>query len=217
MRPTREVQELADAMSEALPQLDARGQRIAISVYRLMAAGRPVAPAEIAVASGAAPAQVENALATWPAVFRDGEGRVVGFWGLTVAEMPPHQIEARGVRLWAWCAWDTLFLPEVLNTTVQVRSLSPGDQQTIELRVAGGQIESVAPNDVVVSFLKPDAPFDSDVITSFCHFVHFFPSRASGERWVKEHPRTFLLSLDDAFQLGHISNRRFATALSALI
>jgi alkylmercury lyase len=108
----RAVQELADAMSGALPQLGPQDQGIAISLYRLMAKGRPVSPADIASTSGAAPAHVEHSLATWPAVYRDGVGNVVGFWGLTVAEMPPHQLEAEGVRHWAWCAWDTLFLPD---------------------------------------------------------------------------------------------------------
>jgi alkylmercury lyase len=213
MSPTSEVRQLADAMSGALPQLGAQGQAIAISVYRMLAGGQPVLPAQIAAESGAALAAVEDALGSWPAVFRDSAGQVVGFWGLTIVDMPPHQIIAKGVTLWAWCAWDTLFLPEVLGRTVQVMSVPPRSKETIELRVAPYRVESVSPSDVVVSFLMPDAPFDSDVITSFCHFVHFFPSRPQGEPWVKEHPGTFLLSLVDAFELARISNRRFATAL----
>lgn len=200
-------------MSGALPELDAEGQRIAISVYRLMAAGRPVLPAEVAAASGAGQDVVKDALGTWPAVFRDENGRLVGFWGLTVAEMPPHQIEAGGVKLWAWCAWDTLFLPELLDMTIRVTSVSPGRGEAVELSVAPDRVQSVSPADVLVSFLKPDAPFDSDVITSFCHFVHFFPSPISGEQWVGTHPGTFLISLADAYELAGISNRRFKDAL----
>jgi hypothetical protein len=33
-------------------------------------------------------ARVLSAIESWPAVFRDAEGRVVGFLGLTVAERP---------------------------------------------------------------------------------------------------------------------------------
>lgn len=208
-----DVQELAQAMTGALPLLDDQDQQVAISLYRLMASGRPVSPAQIAAASGSTEPHVEKVLDTWPAVFRDGDDRVVGFWGLTTAEMPPHEIEADGVRLWGWCAWDTLFLPELLGRTVQVRSVCPSSQMTIGLRVAPDRVESAAPDGVIVSFLKPDGPFDSDVITSFCHFVHFFASSALGEQWVQGHPGTFLLSLPDAFELAHISNRRFATAL----
>jgi alkylmercury lyase len=177
--------------------------------------GQAVSPVDIAVASGAAQAQVANRLDAWPAVFRDEQGRVVGFWGLTVSEMPPHQIEVRGARLWTWCAWDALFLPQLLGTTVQVRSVCPVSQETIELRVAPDRVESASPVGVMVSFLQPDGQFDSDVITSFCHFVHFFASRALGERWVGEHSGTFLLSLPSAFELARITNARFASALRA--
>ena len=100
-----------------------------------------------------------------------------------------------------------------LNTTVRVTSVCPGSREGIELTVAPDRVKSVAPKNVVVSFLQPDEPFDSDVITSFCHFVHFFTSPALGEQWVEEHPRTFLLSLPDAFELARLSNRRFAIAL----
>jgi alkylmercury lyase len=216
MNPTTEVRDLADALEMARPRMDAGEQRIAIAIYRQLAAGGPVTPTEIATASGATEEQVARALLAWPGVLRDATGSVVGFWGLSVAEMPPHQIIARGVRLWAWCAWDTLFLPELLDATVQVTSVSPGVEAAIELQVAPGGVEAVTPAQVVVSFLKPEAPFDSDVITSFCHFVHFFPSREAGDRWVADHPRTFLLSLADAFELARISNRRFATVLAGL-
>jgi alkylmercury lyase len=142
-------------------------------------------------------------------VFRDDSGNVAGFWGLTVAEMPPHAIEAGGVRLSAWCALDTLFLPEVLGTSIRVRSVSPGSHESIELEVEP-RVVSTAPQGLVVSFLRPGSPFDSDVITIFCHF---FASPEAGERWVEEHPGTFLLSLSDAFELARVSNRRFVTAL----
>jgi hypothetical protein len=68
----------------------------------------------------------------------------------------------------------------------------------------------------VVSFLLPDRPFDADVIQSFCHFVYFFTSEQSGEAWSKQHPRTFLLSLRDAFELGRrVNELNFPRALGA--
>lgn len=101
MRPTSQVLELAEAMRCAQPELDTEDQRIAISRYGQLATGRPVPAIDIAVASID---RVEKGLGGWPAVFRDGEESVIGFWGLTVVEMGPHQILAEGVRLWAWCA-----------------------------------------------------------------------------------------------------------------
>ena len=39
---------LADALAAALGELDPAGQRLAIALYRLLAAGRPVAAADLA-------------------------------------------------------------------------------------------------------------------------------------------------------------------------
>jgi hypothetical protein len=45
-----------------------------------------------------------------------------------------------------------------------------------------------------------------DVITTFCYFVHFFPSRQAGESWSAQHPGTFLLSIDEAHVLARLKN-----------
>ncbi len=46
------LDELADALATALGELDPAGQRLAIALYRLLAAGRPVAAADLAAATG---------------------------------------------------------------------------------------------------------------------------------------------------------------------
>lgn len=43
---------------------------------------------------------------------------------------------------------------------------------------------------------------EKDVVSEFCHFIHFFASREAGERWVAEHPRAILLSLEEGFELS---------------
>lgn len=43
-------------------------------------------------------------------------------------------------------------------------------------------------------------------MASACHFIFFLASRASGDRWVAEHPGTVLLSLDEAFAAGRLQN-----------
>ena len=66
----------------------------------------------------------------------------------------------------------------------------------------------------IVSFLLPNRDFDADVIQSFCHFVHFFASAEAGQDWTAEHPGTFLLSLEEAFELGRLVNAlNFPSAL----
>ncbi len=78
--------------------------------------------------------------------------------------------------------------------------------ETIRLAVTPERVKEVRPEGAVVSFLRPDGPLGPDVLEPFCHFVHFFTSRESAECWMAVHPGTFLLSVDDAFELGRLTN-----------
>src|SRR5229473_3207203 len=69
----------------------------------------------------------------------------------------------------------------------------------VRLLVTPDRVERIEPVNAQMSILLPDrAGVHKDVITSFCHFVHFFPSRQAGESWSSQHPGTFLLSIYEA-------------------
>lgn len=73
-------------------------------------------------------------------------------------------------------------------------------------------LEVAEPKDAFVSFLLPEADdFDTsaaNVMGKFCHFVFYFTSRSSSERWVAKHPGTFLYSPHEAFALAKRLNAR---------
>jgi len=198
------LESLAAAVARAAPDFD---ERIALQVYRRLAEGSPAPPSDVAQRAGASVERVEEFLASWPGVYLDEAKHVIGFWGLTVTKLSPtHRVKVAGRTVFAWCAWDTLFLPGLLDATARVESACRTTGETISLVVSpGGVVETSHPG-AVVSFLTPKRDFDADVIQSFCHLVHFFVSREAGETWTAEHPGTFLLSLDDAFELGRRVN-----------
>jgi len=208
---------LAAALEGAAPTLDAMDERIALAMYRTLAEGQPAAPAVISSRAGVAQERVDEFLTSWPSVFRDQEGGVLGFGGLTIARLrPTHRLEIDGRELFGWCAWDTLFLPWILDATARVGSDCPVTRETISLLVSPTAIIETSHPNVVVSFLLPDRQFDDNVIQSFCHFVHFFASPEAGQAWVADHPGTFLLSLEDAFELGRRWNElRFPSSSEA--
>jgi alkylmercury lyase len=122
------------------------------------------------------------------------------------------------LTLWTWCAWDSLFIPELLDTTAHVESPDPDTGEVVRLDVGPRGVTTVEPGTAVVSFLMPDAmEFDksaTNVMATFCNFVFFFASRKSGERWVAKHPGTFLYSLDEAVALARRLNAKvFGLAL----
>ena len=212
-----DIEALSGRLLRIFPALDPTGQRLSLALYRELARGAPVSPPSLADRVEMRAEMVVRQLRSWPGVYYDGEQRVVGFWGLTIAPMP-HCLRVDGRELYAWCAWDTLFLPALLCTSVEVESSCRATGAPVRLTVTPHGVESAQPAGLSVSFLLPEAEaMNADVITSFCHYVHFFNSREAAQPWLDEHPETFLLQLADAYEFGRRMNRaRYGAALDAV-
>lgn len=181
-------------------------QRVSLQLYRLLAEGQPVSRKRLADALNLSIQDVETIVWRWPGVYDDDGGRIVGYWGLALPEMD-HRFEVGGQRLYTWCAWDSLFIPQILQTTARVESRCPETGCTIQLTVGPEGVEYLDPADIVMSFVVPDeSKLRQDVIQHFCHYVHFFHSKEAGERWISQHPGVVLLSIEDAFELGRKKN-----------
>lgn len=214
------------ALDAALPGFSPEEQQVAVTLYRELAKGQPVDAAAVGLALGRSASEARALLerdSLEAFAYLDHQGRVSGFGGLTTVRTR-HQFELEGGTLWTWCAWDTLFVPEILGKRGRITSPDPETGEAIRLTVTPQEIKSAEPRHAVMSFLLPDAhEFVSaaNLVKTFCHFILYFASRASGERWAARHPGTFLYSLDDAFRLakhfnaskfGHELARRRATA-----
>ncbi|HET7853014.1 MAG TPA: organomercurial lyase [Candidatus Methylomirabilis sp.] len=209
--------ELVDKVAGAVARFDVAGQRMAVTLYRLLSEGEPVSVRRLAAMLNLPDEAVRNALEAWP-IFFDDRNAVIGFGGLTVVEMPPHRFIVDGRSLYAWCAWDSLFIPAVLGKVARVESICPVTGASISLVVGPTGVREVRPNTAVVSFLTPERTFDRNVIVNFCHFVHFFRDAEAAAQWIGQHPGTFLLSVDDAFTLGQLTNaRNFGDALDVQV
>lgn len=200
------MDELSAIVHQLFPQLSPERQEISIQIYRLLAEGQPVATSDIAAALHIPEQKITAILDDWFGFFYDDDKRIIGFWGLALAEMP-HRFEVDGQQLYTWCAWDTLFIPELIQKTATVVSVCPVTRDPVTLTVTPEGIRDLNPPEVVMSFVAPDEEqFQQNIVMSFCHYVHFFSSRHAGEQWVSSHPNTFLISMEEAFELGHRKN-----------
>jgi alkylmercury lyase len=189
------------ALAAATPVLDEGGRRLAAAVLRLLAAGEPVSVPAAAAAGGVPAARAGQLLRSWPGVFWDDRDLVTGFWGLALPPMP-HRIRRAGTDLYAWCAFDPLFLALVIGG-LQVATADPVSSEAINYHLAGnGAITAASHPHTALSFLRPSQPWDDDVMTTFCHYVWHFTSPATAQRWTAAHPGTFVLSLNDAAELA---------------
>ena len=197
---------LAQVFIDVFPAMNVDDQRLAATLYRFLAEESPVSLARLTEILQRDTDELSKALDSWPGVFFDDNRCIVGFWGLSVGETS-HKLEVDGKAVYAWCAWDTLFLPALLDTTLQVASHCVQTGEPVQLSVSPHGIESVEPASVMVSFLEPDEnAIRENVTTSFCHFVHFFRDQEVGSHWVANHPGTFLLTLEEAFDIGRQVN-----------
>lgn len=203
-----------EALAAALPEFAPDEQGAGVALLRELARGKPVGAAQLARALGVPTVEAERLLAQESIrclVYPDDQGRVVGFGGLAVAPMH-HRFTVDGRTLWTWCAWDSLFLPELLNATARVESPDPETDEPVRLTVTPERIEAAQPEGAVVSFLLPGADgfttSAANVMATFCHRVLFFGSQESGERWVARHEGTFLYSLAEAFELARRLNAK---------
>lgn len=199
--------DLLNAFPDEFHQLSSDQQKLSLQLYRTLAEGRPVSPERIAATVGLEEQAVRAILEGWPGVYYDDDRRVIGYWGLALREMD-HRFEVAGKILYTWCAWDSLFLPELIRMTARVESSCPVTGVRIRLTVSPEGIQDCHPAESVISFLKPQAGrFRRDVIQHFCRYVHFFSSPEVGVQWVAQHEGTFLLSLNQAEELARWKNR----------
>jgi len=201
------------ALVESIPEFSADEQRAAVTLYCELAKGGPVSPEELAGALGVVALEARELLqrdSLKPFVYRGDNGEIQGFGGLAVTPMR-HKLCVDRRTLWTWCAFDSLFIPEILGKTARVESSDPETGDILRLTVTPNGVEVVEPETTMVSLLPPDSSaFTSaaNVMAKFCRFVHFFASRESGESWVRKHPGTLLCSLGQAQELARRLNAR---------
>jgi alkylmercury lyase len=215
-----DLEQIFAPLAAADLQLDEGQQIVALGLYRELAKGTPVRREQLASALDISAREVNEVLdsdALSCLTFHDEQKAIVGFGGLAVVEMA-HEFIVSGRTLYTWCAWDSLFIPELLNTTAQVESTCPETKLPVRLRVAPDCVEVVEPLRTVVSFLLPDAlrieETAAETMKSFCHMVYFLASPEAGHTWTERHSGTFVLSLRDAFALAQMLNiHRFGPEL----
>jgi alkylmercury lyase len=187
---------LADSLAGTFPARD--DAPLARALLRALAKGEPVGGAALTAAAE-----------RWPNVERDEHGRVVAFSGLSLTPSA-HRFTIGSRQMYTWCAWDTLFLPALLNQRARVQSNCPVTGTPVRLTVEQSGVRDVDPEDVWMSFPPPGTASTADITGTFCCHVHFLAGRAAADQWLSRHPEATVLSLPDAFELGRLATRCWA-------
>lgn len=206
---TADLRELASTILQTPTPLTADEQTLVRAAYRELANGAPVTPTHLARAAQLSPDAVTTAIARLPGLAQvDPEGRIFGFLGLTLRETP-HRFMVAGRTLYTWCAWDTLFIPRVLDAEAHVESRCPITGRPIRLDITSRGVVSAAPSEALISFQVECEPGGArkpsrSVVNACCGAIHFFSSSAAAGLWHSQHPRGMVLALDQAWELARL-------------
>lgn len=181
-------------------------------LLRALASGQPVSRTYIARALNMSSHDVQIALNTFADIVYDDAGDIVAC-GLSLLTTP-HCFKINNYELYTWCALDALMYPVALDLTAQIESHCPVTGEAIRLTVAPTGVSQVSPGGVVVSIVTPTAQTGCcNVRNSFCSRVHFISSADAAAIWRSNHSDAIILSLEEAWQLGHaIAQRRIEGA-----
>lgn len=212
--PDDTVSIIAETVFPMLPELSEDQQDLSLAVFRVLARGQRATHEDIASEAGVSTETIDEFLKDHSGVYHDSQGFVVGYLGLSISGMP-HKFQIGEQHLNTWCAWDSLFLPELLDHTALVESKVPGSDEIVRLTVSPDGVERQSPESAVMTVILPDldraetlAAVHKDIISSFCHHVHFFPDRKSAESWVQKRPDKYaVISVAEGFELGRRMNR----------
>jgi alkylmercury lyase len=199
----KELERLARQLADGL-----RGEHDAFcrALVRLLAGGHPVAPGRLARALQMNAEQMAEVLASLADLEVDQSGNVVG-WGLTFIPTP-HRFLIQGQQFYTWCALDALTYPALLQVVASVESSCPVSAAPVTLSVTPAGVHDLTPPGSVVSLVIPEPGSSCNGDRgSFCTRSLFFRSRRDALLWQASSPSARLLSVTDAYRVGHLIAR----------
>ena len=186
-------------------------------IYLLLSKGKPVTPEQLALSLGITDESVSKTIKELPSMYIDfdDQGRIAEFGGFG-SDPTRNQFKVRDTTLYAWCAWDALFIPPILDETALVEANCPVTDEKIQLTVTPKGVKDVKPASAVMTFAIPGMEaFPDPEKFSFMKTVFFFSSHDAASKWASENPGPVILSLDEGFELGRTMNRiRFKDVLN---
>jgi alkylmercury lyase len=185
--------------------------RLMVLLWREIARGGPVSPEQVEQIASALDIPQQTAREVLHKMCeRDRDGNVVGIAGLS-QNKHPHRFTVNGTRLSTWCAWDSLFLPVMLQQTAEVSSLCPATGEVIRLIITPEGVTSYQPASTAISIVIPQPTSNGlesveEIWMTFCHHIHFFSSPQAAQEWFAARGQQIaILTIEEAFELGRLT------------
>ncbi len=206
-------QEDLHALVESFAQMgaedDESSERLEVEIYRQLADGRPVSALSLAESLGRKPDDVTEALRELASSYIgfDDQDRVIEWAGFGL-DGGNNRFLVRGSPMYAWCAWDALFVPTVIGEIAKVEATDPETGTSLSLSVTPDGVENADPSSMVMTFALPGMEAFPDFENfSFQRTTFFFESKTSALNWLDKNPGPAMISLEEGFAIGGIALR----------
>ncbi len=195
----KKYREAYGAISQEALELDLR---MMFKTIQILAKGNPVSPTQLADIWGMPLDQIQVILKQAEKNGRveiNDRGDLVG----AVLSLNPtqHQISMDNQRLYAWCAYDAMYAPGIVDRPAQITSEDPVTGGKIQVSITPDGVEAVQPESAVVSVVNPGGDISAGPESTRCTHMLFFESRESAEQWKQDRTGISILTVGEIFEL----------------
>ncbi len=196
-------------LQKLLPELKKEERQISKFLYQKLALGKSI-PIETIANELQIPIQdIQVHLKQMAYVEYSATGEISAYRGVTLNQTK-HYVFHNNVKIYTWCAFDTLFLADLLVEPVSIFSNCPACGKAISCKVTDRNLISSKDSDIVMSFIIPDkVDFCDDLQNAFCCKVYFFCNQQCGSEWINLSPEIAFFNLAESLVIAQERNRQF--------
>jgi alkylmercury lyase len=189
-----------DAIPQEALDLDLR---LTVRTIQALSRGKPVSPEQLAEIWEVPLEQVRSVLARAVLAGRaevNSQGDLVG--GILSLIPTPHRISIGGKQLYAWCAYDAIYVPGLVGKTAEISTQDPITGDPIKIIITPDSVADVQPEGSVVSVVGVESDMRGGPKSPRCTQMLFFGSRDSAHQWLQGRPDMSILTAEEVFEIA---------------
>ena len=203
------LQSTVEQLQNLLPNLNKEECQISKFLYQKLALGRSV-PIETIASELQKPIQeIQDHLKQMTYIEYNRTSEISAYRGVTLNQTQ-HYVFHNNSKIYTWCAFDTLFLADLLVEPVGISSNCPTCRKVIAFKVTDRDLTNLKDSDIVMSFIIPNkVDYCENLQNAFCCKVHFFCNEQCGHEWINLSVEIGFFDLSESLVIAQERNRQF--------
>lgn len=200
------LQSTVEQLQKLLPNLKKEERQISKLLYQKLALGRSVSIKTIANELNKPIQDIQDHLKQMSYIEFNAASKISAYRGVTLNQTQ-HYVFHNNSKIYTWCAFDTLFLADLLAKPVSISSNCPTCFKAIDFKVTDHDLTSFKDTDIVMSFIIPSkVDICEDLQNTFCSKVYFFCNEQCGSEWVDLSPAIRFFNFADSLIIAQERN-----------